>query len=42
VKEIEHFFVFYNRERGKKFKPFGRFGPKRAVRLVRKHAGKKK
>jgi inorganic pyrophosphatase len=42
VKEIEHFFVFYNRERGKKFKPLGRFGPKRATRLVRKHARKKK
>ena len=42
VKEIEHFFVFYNRERGKEFKPLGRFGPKRATRLVRKHARKKK
>lgn len=42
VKEIEHFFVFYNRERGKEFKPLGRFGPKRATRLVRKHARKKR
>jgi inorganic pyrophosphatase len=42
VKEIEHFFVFYNRERGKEFRPLGRFGPRRATRLVRKHARKKK
>jgi len=42
AKEIEHFFVFYNRERGKEFRPLGRFGPKRATRLVRKHARKKK
>ena len=42
VKEIEHFFVFYNRERGKKFKPLGRFGPKRATRLICKHTQKKK
>src|SRR5437868_9956609 len=42
VKEIEHFFIFYNRERGKKFTPIGRFGPKRATRLVRKHARNKK
>ena len=41
VKEIEHFFIFYNRERGKKFKPLGRFGPKRAMRLVRKHTRNK-
>jgi len=42
VKEIEHFFVFYNRERGKKFKPLGRFGPKRATRLICKYTQKKK
>lgn len=34
VDEIEHFFVSYNAIRGKKFKPLGRDGPKRAKRLV--------
>ena len=32
--EIEHFFVSYNEMKGKNFKPLGRFGPKRAERLV--------
>ncbi len=32
--QIEHFFVSYNQERGKQFKPLGRFGPKRAEKLV--------
>jgi inorganic pyrophosphatase len=36
VDEIEHFFVSYNKIRGKKFKPIGREGPKRARRLVLK------
>ena len=35
VDEIEHFFVYYNERRGKKFKPLGRFGPKRASKLVK-------
>ncbi len=34
VDQIEHFFVSYNQERGKQFKPLGRFGPKRAEKLV--------
>lgn len=34
VDEIEHFFVSYNEMKGKKFKPLGRFGPKRAAELV--------
>ncbi len=34
VDEIEQFFISYNQMRGKKFKPLGRFGPKRARRLV--------
>jgi inorganic pyrophosphatase len=34
--EIEDFFVFYNRERGKLFRPLGRYGPKRAMKLVNK------
>lgn len=42
VKEIEHFFVSYNEQRGKKFKPRGRFGPKRAKRLIEKQTKKKK
>ncbi len=36
LKEIEHFFISYNQERGKKFRPIGRHGPKRAALLVRK------
>jgi inorganic pyrophosphatase len=32
--EIAHFFVSYNEAKGKKFKPLGRYGPKRARRLV--------
>ena len=34
--KIEHYFVFYNKERGRKFRPRGRFGPARARALVRK------
>ena len=36
LKEIEHFFISYNQERGKKFRPLGRHGPKRAEELVKK------
>ena len=32
--EIEHFFISYNEIKGVKFKPLGRFGPKRAERLI--------
>ena len=32
--EIEHFFVSYNDFKGKRFKPLGRFGPKKATELV--------
>ena len=32
--EIEHFFISYNIAKGKEFKPLGRFGPTRALRLV--------
>ena len=34
VGEIEHFFLSYNEMRGTDFKPFGRFGPERAMKLV--------
>lgn len=34
LREIEHFFVSYNEERGRVFKVLGRFGPDRAARLV--------
>jgi inorganic pyrophosphatase len=34
VAQIEYFFVAYNKVHGKKFKPLGRHGPKRAQRLV--------
>jgi len=42
LKEIEHFFISYNQERGKKFRPLGRFGPKRAEQLVKKQKRKAK
>jgi inorganic pyrophosphatase len=35
IEEIEHFFVSYNEIRGKKFKPLGRFGPRRAMKLIK-------
>ena len=34
VDEIEHFFVSYNEAKGKKFKPLGRFGARKAKTLV--------
>jgi inorganic pyrophosphatase len=42
VKETEHFFVSYNQEKGKKFEPITRAGPKKAERLVRKQVKKRK
>jgi inorganic pyrophosphatase len=33
--ELEHFFVSYNEERGRKFRVLGRFGPVRAKSLVK-------
>jgi inorganic pyrophosphatase len=36
LKEIEDFFVNYNKEQGKKFKVLGRRGPKRAFKLLEK------
>ena len=36
--EIEHFFVSYNQAKGKEFKPLGRFGPGRALKLVEEGA----
>jgi inorganic pyrophosphatase len=35
ISEIEHFFVFYNRAHGKKFKPIPRKGPAVAKRLIK-------
>jgi len=34
LEELEHFFVSYNEERGREFRVVGRFGPRRAARLV--------
>jgi inorganic pyrophosphatase len=34
--ELEHFFISYNKAKGKKFKPLGRYGPARAKALVRR------
>ena len=36
VDEIEDFFISYNKIQGRKFKPIGRHGPKRALKLVKK------
>jgi inorganic pyrophosphatase len=36
VEQIEHFFVTYNREEGKEFKPTGRSGPKSAKACLKK------
>lgn len=41
VEEIERFFISYNDTRGKKFKPIGRRGPKRAIKLVNKNRSRK-
>jgi inorganic pyrophosphatase len=35
LEEIEHFFISYNAIKGRKFTPTGRFGPARALRLVK-------
>ena len=35
LRSIEHFFVAYNEQRGRRFRVTGRFGPTRARRLVR-------
>ncbi|MBV9618066.1 MAG: inorganic diphosphatase [Verrucomicrobia bacterium] len=37
IQEIERFFISYNETRGKKFKPLGLRGPKRALKLVKKY-----
>ena len=42
IREIEHFFVSYNKVRGKKFKPTGRKGPPTAKRLIRKQTKNRK
>lgn len=34
IDEIEHFFVSYNKAKGKQFKPLGRFGAIKAKRIV--------
>jgi inorganic pyrophosphatase len=40
--EIEHFFISYNEARGKKFKPLGYFGPRRAQKLVKEGQRRRK
>ena len=42
VDEIEHFFVSYNKARGKEFKPIARKGPASATRLIDKHKTRKR
>jgi len=34
LQQVEAFFVFYNEQRGKKFKVTGTGGPKKAVRFL--------
>lgn len=34
LSEIEHYFISYNEERGRRFRPIGRVGPRRATTLV--------
>ena len=36
LREIEHFFISYNQLKEKEFVPLGRFGPRRALKLVKK------
>ncbi len=38
VDEIEHFFTSYNEIKGKQFRPLGRFGPTRAMKLIEEGA----
>jgi inorganic pyrophosphatase len=38
VTEIEHFFISYNKIKGKHFKPLGRFGARRAMKLIKEGA----
>jgi inorganic pyrophosphatase len=40
VDEIEQFFVSYNKMEGHKFKPMGRYGPKRALKLLKEGINK--
>ena len=42
IEQIEHFFVSYNEQAGKKFEPTGRHGPKRARKIVDKAMRRKR
>ena len=42
IREIEQFFVFYNKARGKKFQPLGWKGPRAATKLVGEGAARHK
>ena len=42
LREIEHFFISYNELKGKEFMPLGRFGPKRALKLLKQGIRSKK
>jgi inorganic pyrophosphatase len=35
LEQMEHFFISYNEIKGKKFKPLGRFGVKKAMKIIR-------
>jgi inorganic pyrophosphatase len=40
VEQMEYFFISYNEIKGKKFEPLGRFGVKKALRIVKDGARK--
>jgi inorganic pyrophosphatase len=42
IDEIEHFFVSYNKARGKKFRPLARKGPAAATSLIKQSLRKKR
>jgi len=35
LEQMEHFFISYNEIKGKRFKPLGRFGVKKAMKIIR-------
>jgi len=35
LEQVEHFFIAYNEQEGRRFRPLGRFGPNRAEKLIR-------
>jgi inorganic pyrophosphatase len=42
IEEIKHFFISYNEAKGKKFKPIGQFGNRKAQKLIEEGINKTK